>query len=645
MSGYGMGYGGGGFGYGEGTGYLQGDTTDPAIRQNMDFIEQQNKVQQGYGVDTAIRQGVGTMMKNGGSAYYQAPQAGDYQPPLSPANVGTPSPGNGPAVPVVKASYPTMGENAQAPGNNAAISSVEAPPPGAPALNQYGYGGKYQFGTAALQDIGVYQPSQDAGGPARANSWNGTITLPGQAPMTPQQFFANDQAQDTAMNMRREWISNWLRSTGLDAHVGQNVGGVQLTPDNMVELTHFAGPGNFQRWLTTDGAFGFRDGNGVSIPEYAERLARGSSTPGASIAGGTPAAPSIYPDQTPASSGGMFTPNPSFNARYDPILQNLANTPGGGATALQIMGQQSRYDMGMLKRQDVYARLAMTAAAKGDMTMLQQFAPLAGLNMPPQLLQNAGAMQRFGQASLAAERIYGQDKAGANRFVQAYLQSGDLRQAAQVAGPPANNAHMTVEQLYDAATQTLRLYGVTTGGPDTGTVVPLQMPATGGGGFQPVTGNLKPAPGVQTAQWNAAHPQPLKAADYARAFESLYSANMRDPSATPDLARQATERQMDATMPGWRQGVAGQPGAPSQAAPGQAVQPAPAAPPPAGPGAANPASPGGIPAGALPPGVPPGSQYSPARHQYRDPQGNIYDQGGHLLGRASGAVAPQVPGA
>lgn len=482
---------------GEGSGYLQGDIIDPAMRSTEDFVNAQQKVKQANDVDAAIRGGVGEIEDNGGSAYYSPRLA-----PPSPqegflANIGTPTPGNGPAPPV------GGGFTAPPPGaatsGNAAIGRVESSGGTGWAPNKT-YQGTYQFGPDALKDIGVFQPQPTAmslGAGGTTNVWQGKITVPGYDPMSPQDFFNNPDAQSKAMDMRREWITNWLHSTGLDAHQGQQIGGVDMSPDMMVALTHFAGPGNFQRWLTSDGAYQWKDGNGVTIPQYAERIAGGGfSSSGQSVQGGqttVPGQPASFQDASaaaPAAAPG-FAPNPSFNARYDPILSRLASTPGGGATALTILGQQSRYDMGMTKRQDTYARMGMTALAKGDMVLAQQFLPMAGLNVPPALLQNEVMRQRFGAASLAAERLYGQDRAGAQRFVQSYLQTGDLAGALTQAGPPASQAHMSVQQMYDVATNTWRVYGIPTTGPNAGQAQPVTLPGQGG---QQLAGGPHPTP-------------------------------------------------------------------------------------------------------------------------------------------------------
>ena len=602
--------GGGGYGatFGEGSGYLQGDTTDPAMQSTEGFINAQQKVKQANDVDTAIRTGVGNMMASGGSTYYKAPQAGgDYQPPLMPPNVGTPTPSNGPSVPIVPASYPSSG--AQPSGTfNASIASTEKPLPGEPPTNSGGYGGKYQFGQDALNDIGFYKygPGETPGG---KNTWGGQITVPGQPPMTPQQFWQNEQAQDTAMNARHGWLNNWLVQTGLARHSGETIDGVPMTMDTMAKLAEFAGPGNFQRWLTTGGAFPFKDGNDVTIPQMAERLANGggssgpptgASNPGQSIGtnGAAPGFTTAGYDPTfgagQTQGGSVFGSNPSFNARYDPILTELAKTPGGGAQALQIMGQQTRYDMGMLKRQDVYARLAMQAAAKGDLAMLQQFSGMGGLKIPPQLMQNAGAMQRFGQASLIAERMYGPDRAGASRFVNGYMQTGDINQAYQIAGPPLNAQHITPEWFYDQATQTLRLAGVQTGGPGAaGQVTQLTMPgATPGAPAQPAVSSVKPSGALQAAEYRHDNPNPVGPHDLLTTYNSLYATTLRDPSgnATPASAQAEAERIMDRTYPGWREQVGGHQAAPAPAAAAEAPaqSPAPAAPAPPPPAGASP---------------------------------------------------------
>lgn len=331
-------------------------------------------------------------------------------------------------------------------------------------------------------------------------------------------------------------------------------------------------------------------------------------------------------------------PNGSFNARYDPILRQLSGTPGGGAPALQILGQQSRWDMGMLKRGDTYQRLAMLAFGKGDTALGQYYARLGGVNVPPEIASNAGMARRLGVASLLAERLYNGDAAAAQRFVQGFIGSGDVGAAFEQAGPPSTNPHLSIQQVYDEATNTLRLYGISTQGMSAGQAVPIMTP-----GGQQLVGSPKPM-GIDRRM------AALRAAGFSDQDAALIASGA---STTPNARLNAYGRAVTEIM---RQDIEGKlspqevaarakalvegAGMPAPVPAGVGSQPVPAAPAPAPATQPQPAAPRPPVEVTAPPGLPPGSLYSPSRRQWRDPAGHLYDQDGRRLTGA--ALAPSA---
>ena len=652
-----------------------GDAFDDAFRNQTKFQNDQYNVQAGRAVDAAIRGGVGDMMANGGSTYYQSPNAPPPPPPQLITPISTATPGGAPAPATLGSGAGSAAADTPA---NARVAAVENN--GSAAMNEHGFAGKYSFGAPLLYDTGIFKTAD--GKPPSGNNWaGGTFTLPTHGTMTPQQFFADTApggAQDEAMNLTRGQQDKLIKSMGLDHYIGQTIGGVPITQDSLEYMLHFAGPGNAQRFLDTGGAAPWQDGNGISIPQEMARWSRSGS--GGAMPQGAQPTMTAFSD-TPASYGGMGGlggmgggPNPNFNARYDPILSRLAQTPGGGTTAMQILGQQSRYDMGMMKRGDTYSRLAMSALAHGDVGMATYYSQAAGVPIPPQILENDVLRTRFGQAGLMAERLYGQDRAGATAFTKAFMQSGDIVQALTAAGPPATQPHLSVVQLYDAATQTLRLYGIDL---RTGQAQPIMAPpatapqaapaaapgATIGTGAQPgqpappaapaaapqqLTASPKPSARTNTIETKVRlldeagvpHQQSIMMATggtmppavAASVYKSIYNSIAANPphtddGTTPDIAALTEQVMVREWGPNWRGPTLGQPGQGTdmhpQPHPATSPAPAPAAAPAAATVAPVPAS--------YPPGVPPGSQWSQSRQLFRDQQGNFYDRVGNKM--------------
>ena len=112
-------------------------------------------------------------------------------------------------------------------------------------LNKYGYAGAYQFGTAALNAAGMYQPSKDEGDLTH-NQWTGQITVPGFAPMGVQDFIKNQDAQDAAFNQHMHNLADQAHTMGLDKFIGQTVGGIPITQESLASMMHFgAGPAGY----------------------------------------------------------------------------------------------------------------------------------------------------------------------------------------------------------------------------------------------------------------------------------------------------------------------------------------------------------------------------------------------------------------
>ena len=136
--------------------------------------------------------------------------------------------------------------------------------------NAGGYAGAYQFGAASLLDAGLYKPAQ--GEDVKANSWQGQITIPGFPPMTEPQFAANPQAQDAAFKITGQRNLSLAQQNGLTNYIGQNIGGVPITPATLIAGAHFGGLEGVSRFVASGGKYNPSDSNGTSLANYMLRV-------------------------------------------------------------------------------------------------------------------------------------------------------------------------------------------------------------------------------------------------------------------------------------------------------------------------------------------------------------------------------------
>jgi hypothetical protein len=346
---------------------------------------------------------------------------------------------------------------------------------------------------------------------------------------------------------------------------------------------------------------------------------------------------------TPVSAGGGQ--RGGARRTSDLVLEELAQTPGGGAAALGLVREQGRQDT-VTGRQDAQSReraerMALQALGRGDITTFNHFAGQARINLPPEVVQNAEMRARIATAGLLAQRHYRGDAAGARRFVEAYVRSGDAAAALQQAGAPSTAGTTGFRPMWVQQDEQEILQFFNTRNP-AAPAVPAQSP-TG----QPVT---RPAQGgrlttdgdgnrVQVDRGGVARPvttpggapvaAPPSRAAAGRTLDrtarrdmlmagglSEQEANMIAGGGVPSPSARATiqqrlivaaENNLDLTTPqqkaDWVQrqmgaifppGAAPAPAAPAQALPPAATDPGSAAPPPrAAPPAA--AAPSGLP--------------------------------------------------
>lgn len=140
-------------------------------------------------------------------------------------------------------------------------------------INSAGYIGKYQFGEAALIDLGYYRPD----GNNYRNDWVGSWT--GKHGITSRsQFLNSEAAQDTAAH---EWVAllcKKMKHYKLNEYIGKTVNGVKITESGIIAGAHLKGFGSdanpgVRQFLKSNGAIDPRDGLGTKVSHYVELMA------------------------------------------------------------------------------------------------------------------------------------------------------------------------------------------------------------------------------------------------------------------------------------------------------------------------------------------------------------------------------------
>lgn len=110
-------------------------------------------------------------------------------------------------------------------------------------VNRYGFMGKYQFGTSALQSIGITDRTS---------------------------FLKDPVLQEKAFSALCA-KNKWLLRDEIMAYEGKIVGGVRITESGMLAAAHLVGAGAVKKYLRSDGKRRIVDGFGTSLRSYLKR--------------------------------------------------------------------------------------------------------------------------------------------------------------------------------------------------------------------------------------------------------------------------------------------------------------------------------------------------------------------------------------
>lgn len=172
------------------------------------------------------------------------------------------------------------------------------------ATNQRGYVGLFQFGEAALEDVGLY-----AGDGTSKNDWTGNWT--GKFGVTSlDDFLANPDAQTHAVTAYHAQVWRTLRRVyGAETYIGSTVNGITITQSGLVAAAHLVGAGTVGNWLRSGGATAPRDANGTKMTSYLSAFA------GYTVGGSAPSWADVLAGNPTQSGGGyVHTPPPMSSA-------------------------------------------------------------------------------------------------------------------------------------------------------------------------------------------------------------------------------------------------------------------------------------------------------------------------------------------
>lgn len=137
------------------------------------------------------------------------------------------------------------------------------------AVNTLNFLGAYQFGEAALIDLGYVRADGDAYDNNYSGGWTSKHGID-----SPEEFLASKSVQDKAAVAWVKLMWHYIEAEDLHRHAWTEVGGVRLTPSGMLAATHLLGTGALEEFIATDGRSDPRDPYGMPVSSYMIRMAR-----------------------------------------------------------------------------------------------------------------------------------------------------------------------------------------------------------------------------------------------------------------------------------------------------------------------------------------------------------------------------------
>ncbi len=135
------------------------------------------------------------------------------------------------------------------------------------AVNSLNFIGAYQFGEAALIDLGYVRMDSDVYDNDFSGGWTGKNGI------TSMTVFLNDpREQDRAAKRWMRVMWGYIESRGIDGYAWETVGQTRLTTSGMLAASHLLGAGALQEYIDSGGRIDPRDPYGMPLSEYIAKL-------------------------------------------------------------------------------------------------------------------------------------------------------------------------------------------------------------------------------------------------------------------------------------------------------------------------------------------------------------------------------------
>ncbi len=140
-------------------------------------------------------------------------------------------------------------------------------------VNTFGYLGAYQFGEAALVDLGFAVRDSNPFNNVFSAGFTGKLGIDSKA-----EFLASKSAQDAAASEWWTLLWNRVRYFDIEFYDQQTLNGVKLTKTGMIAASHLLGTGAVIDFIRSGGTDNSTDGFGTKLTEYLKLFA-GYETP------------------------------------------------------------------------------------------------------------------------------------------------------------------------------------------------------------------------------------------------------------------------------------------------------------------------------------------------------------------------------
>lgn len=136
------------------------------------------------------------------------------------------------------------------------------------AVNTLNFLGAYQFGEAALTDLGYVRLDNDPLDNNYSGGWTGKHGVD-----SAKEFLSSKTVQDKAAEAWVKLMWHYIESENIHRHAWTEVGGVELTPSGMLAATHLLGTYALKEFIRSGGRADLRDPYGMPMVTYINKMA------------------------------------------------------------------------------------------------------------------------------------------------------------------------------------------------------------------------------------------------------------------------------------------------------------------------------------------------------------------------------------